>query len=421
MAPGVRCSPTTGTSPPSTTTSRQALERASQPHPRRLGGGRRPTRHHLRRDPSQPPRRRRSTVQLIRRAVDQPPPPVWPTVRSPRCTFPAVRRRSQQRSTSPPPTRARPGTSGPPVRPADRRGGDAQLRARRDRRPLRHRAARPRRQLLHLRQVGNQPRRRRHRRVRRRRRVRGDHIRPAGSTPAPQPAAVGPCAPGAPSSSTRHGACGGRHHAATRQPSSWSPQPPVPTHPAGCASRRAGPPPTPPTSTTGPIAATPNLAVVEPDGTGRICVTTRSTTHVVVDLFGVFEAGAEVDRGAPRPAVRLAEQRQAAGGRLGHHRSMSPIPPVGWPDGVVLNITARRGRRSGLRHRVPVRGRPPARRHPQCRRCTRRLQCYNRRPRRPGRLCVYAKSQMHVVVDLMGSIGAPFAGLRPVRVLDTRR
>ena len=41
-------------------------------------------------------------------------------------------------------------------------------------------------------------------------------------------------------------------------------------------------------------------------------------------------------------------------------------------------------------------------------------------PDEAGLICVYSLSSMHLIIDLLGEIGAPFNGRRPVRALDTR-
>jgi hypothetical protein len=42
------------------------------------------------------------------------------------------------------------------------------------------------------------------------------------------------------------------------------------------------------------------------------------------------------------------------------------------------------------------------------------------RPSATGEVCVYASSPTHVIVDVMGALGASFAGTSPVRLFDSR-
>ena len=86
-------------------------------------------------------------------------------------------------------------------------------------------------------------------------------------------------------------------------------------------------------------AAVPNLAVVEPDANGRICVTTLASTHVVVDLFGIFDGGSGVEANR---AVRWIDTRErgakvAAGSEI---RFDTTVGGFGRSDGVVINVTA---------------------------------------------------------------------------------
>ena len=41
-------------------------------------------------------------------------------------------------------------------------------------------------------------------------------------------------------------------------------------------------------------------------------------------------------------------------------------------------------------------------------------------PDADGMICVYALTEMHLIVDVLGAIGAPVDGMAPVRALDTR-
>jgi hypothetical protein len=167
-------------------------------------------------------------------------------------------------------------------------------------------------------------------------------------------------------------------------------------------------------------ATTPNLVIVAPDSSGRICVTSRSATHVVIDLFGVFGPDADVDAST---AVRAFDSRDG-GRRVGAGSvtvidvAASGIDPAA--HGVIVNLTATDATAAGYATAYPCAdGRPTAS----------NLNVASGQvvanaaiiaPDAAGTICVFSLSPMHLIVDVMGEIGAPFEGRRPIRTLDTR-
>jgi len=167
-------------------------------------------------------------------------------------------------------------------------------------------------------------------------------------------------------------------------------------------------------------APSPNLVIVEPDADGRICVYTLAAAHVIVDLFGVFDADSEVVAGT---AQRLFDSRDdgapvAAGSVTVIDVAAAGIDPA--PSGVVVNLTAIDALAAGFVTAYPCAdGRPTAS----------NVNVTSGRvvanaaiiaPDDAGTICVFSLSSTHLIVDLVGSIGAPFEGRAPVRVLDTR-
>jgi hypothetical protein len=167
----------------------------------------------------------------------------------------------------------------------------------------------------------------------------------------------------------------------------------------------------------------PNLVVVEPDVDGRICVTTRSDTHIVVDLFGVFGAGADVDAAA---AVRAFDSREPGG--AGAEVAAGSVTEIDVNDftggdaahGVVVNLTALGAAQAGYATAYPCADRRPEASTLNVLPGTVVANATIVAPDDAGLICVYSLAEMHLIVDLLGSIGASFDGVTPVRALDTR-
>ena len=166
--------------------------------------------------------------------------------------------------------------------------------------------------------------------------------------------------------------------------------------------------------------ATPNLIVVAPDSDGRICVTSLATTHVIVDLFGVFGPEAGVDAST---AVRAFDSRESDGPVEAGSVTVIDVAQVGvdaGAGGAVVNLTALDAAAPGYATAYPCAdGRPTA-------------SNLNLSPGQvvanaaiiapdaDGTICVFSLTSTNLIVDVMGQIGASFEGRRPVRALDTR-
>jgi hypothetical protein len=166
--------------------------------------------------------------------------------------------------------------------------------------------------------------------------------------------------------------------------------------------------------------ATPNLIVVAPDAEGRICVTSLSATHVVVDLFGVFESDAQVDAST---AVRAFDSRESGGPVDAGSVTVIDVEQAGVDTsahGVVVNLTATDAAGPGYATAYPCADGRPTSSNLNISPGQVVANAAIVAPDIDGTICVFSLSSTNLIVDLMGQIGASFEGRRPVRVLDTR-
>ena len=179
--------------------------------------------------------------------------------------------------------------------------------------------------------------------------------------------------------------------------------------------------------------AVPNLAIVEPDATGRICITSLSETHVIVDLFGIFESttaepatetvakgvvkGVEADR-----AVRWLDSRET-GMKIGAGQTVrfdTAVGGFGPSDGAVVNVTAVNTEAPGFLTVYPCDDDLPTTSVLNTRPGTVVSNATIAAPNDDRALCIYSLTTTDLVVDMMGSIAGSFEPLTPFRVLDTR-
>ncbi|MEJ7800239.1 MAG: hypothetical protein WKF60_06955, partial [Ilumatobacter sp.] len=174
--------------------------------------------------------------------------------------------------------------------------------------------------------------------------------------------------------------------------------------------------------------AVPNLVVVEPDADGRICVTSHATTHVIVDLFGVFldpsHGVADVPASVSADtATRVFDSRDTGAPVAAGSVTALDLAPAGVSPGeaAVVNLTALGAAAPGFVTAFPCGADVPD---------TSNLNIVPGQVVSNGaivavdettRLCVFSLSSLELVVDVMGSLGAPFVGATPVRALSTRR
>jgi hypothetical protein len=147
-----------------------------------------------------------------------------------------------------------------------------------------------------------------------------------------------------------------------------------------------------------------------------------AATHVVVDLFGIFDAvnatgDVEADRAFRWLDTRETGVKVEAGETV---RFDTTIGGFGPSDGAVVNVTAIDTETPGFLTVFP---------------CDDELPTTSVLNTRPGAvvsnatiaapnddhiLCVFSLTRTDLVVDVMGSVDGSFVPLVPIRVLDTR-
>jgi hypothetical protein len=167
-------------------------------------------------------------------------------------------------------------------------------------------------------------------------------------------------------------------------------------------------------------AATPNLAVVRPGNTGDVCIVASSDVNLLVDLLAVFDDTAELTLDA---AVRVLDTR-VAGAPVGEgSTSVIDIAAAGitaGAGGVLANITATQAAADGFLTAYPcASGLPVASNlNSVAGRDVANFVLVEADP--AGHVCVFSSAATHVIVDIVGSMGATFTGQTPQRLLDTR-
>lgn len=162
---------------------------------------------------------------------------------------------------------------------------------------------------------------------------------------------------------------------------------------------------------------TPNLVLVAPDERGEVCVRTSASSHVVVDVFGVFTEAA----GFAAVSDRAYDSRTAGPPLTAGSVTRLAVGTLA-PDvhGAVLNLTAVGAEAPGYLTAYPcAAGRPP----------TSNLNVATASPvsnavivapDANGEVCVFNLSTTHVIVDVQAVVGPAFDGRPPQRLLDTR-
>ncbi len=168
--------------------------------------------------------------------------------------------------------------------------------------------------------------------------------------------------------------------------------------------------------------AVPNLAVVAPGEGGEVCVTPSAPTHLIVDVFGALDAGADA---APVTPQRLFDTRQQPGGRLAadgvvrlHVRGVADVPANA--TGVMLNLTAASPAGAGYLSAFPCTGGTPNASNLNTSLGRDIANFVLVSPDENGEVCIFSSVATDVIVDVSGWTGAAFTGVTPTRVLDTR-
>ena len=165
-----------------------------------------------------------------------------------------------------------------------------------------------------------------------------------------------------------------------------------------------------------------NLAIVEPDADGQVCITSLTSTDVVVDLLGVFASTSVLTADDPQ---RVYDSRLVgtgdvvpAGGEVRIALGSFGVPADA--AGVVVNVTTALAQGPGYASVYPcAAGRPDSSQvnMPDPRAAS---NAGIVAPDANAEICVFVSSPTHLVVDVTGWIGAAFEGVAPTRLLDTR-
>ena len=165
--------------------------------------------------------------------------------------------------------------------------------------------------------------------------------------------------------------------------------------------------------------ATPNLVFVRPDARGRICLFTPTTTHLVVDLMGVFDESAAISVAEP---VRLRDSRRLGAKVTGGTAVRLDVGDELSADATaaILNITGLLADAPGHFTAYPCADGLPNASNLNLVPGAVLANAAVIAPDANGEICVRSHSTAHMVVDLLGEIGDAFDGFTPRRVLDTR-
>ena len=175
----------------------------------------------------------------------------------------------------------------------------------------------------------------------------------------------------------------------------------------------------PPTSNLNVAAGgtAPNVVVAAPGSAGSICVVPSADMHLLVDVFGSLSVPSGVAVPAP---VRAFDSRAAGFGRQVGAGETVRVPVGAADGGALLNLTATGTAADGYLTAFPCDTPLPPSSNLNVRAGVDVANFAVIRPSAAGEVCVYASSPTHVVVDVMGSLGASFLGTSPTRLFDSR-
>ena len=167
-------------------------------------------------------------------------------------------------------------------------------------------------------------------------------------------------------------------------------------------------------------AATPNLAIVRPGISGEVCVVASSDVNLLIDLFAVFDDTAELDLVKP---VRVLDTRPGGFGVAAGSTTEIDVGAAGIPasaGGVLANITATQAAGDGFLTVFPCAAGLPVASNLNVEAGRDVANFVVVEPDPAGHVCVFSSTATHVLVDIVGSMGATFSGQTPQRLLDTR-
>jgi hypothetical protein len=171
----------------------------------------------------------------------------------------------------------------------------------------------------------------------------------------------------------------------------------------------------------------PNLATVRVNDSRRVCLYTYAPTHLVVDLQGSYNTATTEGFTGVSP-TRILDTRSSTPVAQGTtlQVQITGTGPGAVPSGataVALNLTADRGAADGFLTAFACGTTPPL---ASSANYVAGIAASNAVlvPLSPsGQVCVYAKTQVDVIIDVFGYFdagGKPFTAQTPVRIFDTR-
>jgi hypothetical protein len=171
-----------------------------------------------------------------------------------------------------------------------------------------------------------------------------------------------------------------------------------------------------------PGSVTPNLVMARPDADGFVCVIPSTTTHVIVDRFASFGAA------APLRLIRPERVRDTRSD--GSVRSPGRVVRFAVDDtalgttssvaGVFMNLTIVEAGAAGFATAYPCAGGRPDTSNLNFVAGQTIANFAVVQPDANGEICVFADASADVLIDVMGSAGAGFTGVGPLRLVDTR-
>ena len=168
-----------------------------------------------------------------------------------------------------------------------------------------------------------------------------------------------------------------------------------------------------------PGAVTPNLVMTQPDADGNVCITASTTMHLIVDRFASFASDTPIDLGPPR---RVTDTRTD-----GSTRSAERVVRFSVGDtqsepiaGVFMNLTIVEAQNVGFGTAYPCAGGRPDTSNINFGPGQTIANFAVVQPDVNGEICVYSSAAADILIDVMGSAGAGFRGIRPSRLVDTR-
>jgi hypothetical protein len=171
-----------------------------------------------------------------------------------------------------------------------------------------------------------------------------------------------------------------------------------------------------------PGSVTPNLVMASPDADGNVCIIASTTTHLIVDRFASFAAGAPIDLVRPdRVTDTRSDGSTRVAGRVVRFSvgdtELDTSSPI---EGVFMNLTIVEPGGAGFGTAYPCAGGRPDTSNINYDRGQTIANFAVVQPDANGEVCVYSSAAADILIDVMGSAGPGFEGIRPSRMVDTR-